>query len=285
MNRIVISCSIILLSFLLTSCKSIPTNQERSDSATSLASLNNWIRKDIDTGNFLIRSYLPHNLTEHNTLTIFIEGDGLAWLSKRKPSLDPTPVNNTVLKMALSHPESNAAYLARPCHFNKTTNCSYRFWLKERFSPVVIRNMDSAVDQLKQRFDAKELILIGYSGGGAIATLLASSRKDVTHLITLAGNLDHKTWTEHHQITPLIGSLNPIDYSSELQKNEVKQTHFIGSRDKIIPSFLTYRFANSQRNKRINVIELEQFDHNCCWDSQWPKLWKGFIESRKTAKN
>ena len=243
MNRIIISCSVILLSLLLTSCKSLPTAQERSDTSTSLAKQNNWISDNIDTGDFLIRSYFPGNLSESDSLTIFIEGDGLAWLSKRKPSSDPTPISHIVLKAALKHPEPNAIYLARPCQFISSANCSSRFWLKERFAPVVINSMDKAIEHVKKRFNAKELTLVGYSGGGAIAALVASKRTDVTHLITLAGNLDHQAWTDYHKITPLKGSLNPIDYSKKLAQQGVKQTHFVGNKDRVIPTSLVYRFV------------------------------------------
>ncbi len=66
--------------------------------------------------------------------------------------------------------------------------------------------MNVAIDKLKQKYNSEKLQLIGYSGGGAVVTLVASQRSDVISLVTIAGNLDHQTWTKHHKVSPLTGS-------------------------------------------------------------------------------
>ena len=54
----------------------------------------------------------------------------------------------------------------------------------------VVRVSKQAIDTLKQQFQSEEIVLVGYSGGGAIAALVAARRADVADLISVAGNLD-----------------------------------------------------------------------------------------------
>ncbi|WP_414683398.1 lipase family protein, partial [Methylophaga sp. UBA5088] len=142
-------------------------------------------------------------------LTIYIEGDGLAWLNRRKISSDPTPVDPLVLKLAVH--DKQAVYLARPCQYVKSDRCDKKLWTSARFSTEVVESMNQAVTELKNQFQASSLRLIGYSGGGAIATLLAAERNDVDQLVTVTGNLDTTAWTEMQHISALTDSLNPAD--------------------------------------------------------------------------
>jgi hypothetical protein len=48
-------------------------------------------------------------------LTVYIEGDGFAWLSRSQASYDPSPLNPVGLELALRHPLGESAYLARTC--------------------------------------------------------------------------------------------------------------------------------------------------------------------------
>jgi pimeloyl-ACP methyl ester carboxylesterase len=62
---------------------------------------------------------------------------------------------------------------------------------------------------LKQRSGSTRLTLVGYSGGGTIAVLLAARRSDVAEVITVAANLDVGYWTQRDGLSPLTGSLDP----------------------------------------------------------------------------
>ena len=192
-------------------------------------------------------------------------------------SKNPTPLNPIALKLALAQPEGNAAYLARPCQYinHQDRFCEQDYWTSKRFAPEVINSTNQAVEQLKSKFSAKTITLVGYSGGGAVAALVASLRADVIKLVTIAGNLDHKAWTKHHHISPLLGSLNPTDYWHELER--IPQVHLVGAKDRIVPLsvFDAYQSAFPVTKKPLaNVIM--NFDHQCCWVKIWPtlKLWE-----------
>jgi pimeloyl-ACP methyl ester carboxylesterase len=212
--------------------------------------------------------------------TVYIEGDGLAWLSKERPSGDPTPLHPVALRMAIAHPVSGAAvYLSRPCQFAADlalTGCRVSHWTNERFSPQVIDVMSAALDRLKHEGHVRSFQLIGYSGGGAVALLLAAQRGDVTRVVTVAGNLDTKAWTVHHGVTPLDGSLNPAEAAPRLR--HVAQVHLVGEKDRIMPLSIAQSYAERfPPAERPQIHVIENFGHRCCWAESWPQLWSAWI--------
>lgn len=260
---------------VLTGCTTVPTPSERQKTADKLAEKHAWQSKIISTPEFNLMSYQPAKIdSQQRLLTVYIEGDGLAWLTSSQPSRNPTPINPLGLKLALLQPSGNVAYLARPCQFLEganAKNCSTTYWTNKRFSPEIITAENAALDKLKSEFGAALLQLIGYSGGGAIATLLAERRTDVVKLITVAGNLDHDAWTKLHKITPLSGSLNPADQIANL--SHIEQVHFVGEKDQVIPPVLPQTFvAKLPANTPVKVVVVPNQTHSCCWDQVWPAL-------------
>jgi hypothetical protein len=266
--------------FLLSACATIPSPSERRGLADKLADQQNWHAEVLTAGQFNLLAYVPNKPAPSSTLVVYIEGDGLAWIDDAEVSDDPTPVNPLGLRLALAQKQSNVAYLARPCQFTGAgaSTCSRRYWTNMRFAPEVIDASNVAIDMLKQRYGAKSLVLVGYSGGGAVVALVASKRHDVTGIVTIAGNLDHKAWTTYHRIAPLIGSLNAADATGALAS--IPQWHFVGGTDKNIPPQIVQsyikRFPESQRPK---VYIEPNFDHHCCWVKKWPDLWLKIQES------
>lgn len=178
-------------------------------------------------------------------VNVYIEGDGLAWMSKRKWSMDPTPIDPHALRLAAEDDASNVIYMARPCQYSKLIvndkPCDPVFWTGERYSPTVLASYQQALDTLKSMYSFSEFHLIGYSGGGTIATLLAATRDDIATLRTVAGNLDHIAHSTVHNVSILPGSLNPIDYAPTLR--DVPQIHYIGGKDEIVPSVIYDSYA------------------------------------------
>lgn len=266
------------------SCTHLPPSpQVRLENAKELAVSAKWQLQILHTDLFPLVSFIPKKSfqkeldgthTPTQTLTIYIEGDGFAWQSSSRISLDPTPIRALGLELALKHPGNNVAYLARPCQFQAGllhSNCEKKYWTSGRFSSAVIDSTQQAIDQLKQQFGAKELQLIGYSGGGAIAALVTAERSDVISLITVAGNLDHSAWTKHHRISALNYSLNPVDFWTSLQNTP--QVHLVGGQDDIIGANISASFSASfPEGKKPYVKILDGFNHSCCWVENWPQL-------------
>lgn len=266
--------SLALVLALLAGCASIAPPAERHNLARSLAAGQGWQATTIKAGQFDLTSFAPPASAQIPELTIYIEGDGFAWISGTQPSADPTPRDPLALRLALAQPKGTAAYLARPCQFAdaEATGCNSRYWTEARFAPEVITAMGQGIDHLKQQFGAAKIALVGYSGGGAIAALIAARRQDVSRLVTVAGNLDHQAWTDLHGINPLGGSLNPAEVTDDLRR--IPQWHFVGGKDSNITPSLVNGFADrfpAQTRPIVRVIP--SFDHRCCWVENWPMLW------------
>ncbi len=261
----------IVLAIWLSGCAGPPSVATRIQTADSMATQAGWVAEDISTAGFVLRAYRPRALPRADTLTIYIEGDGLAWLDRSTPSLNPTPVDPLALRLALRDP-GPAVYLGRPCQYltrARQSNCRMRYWTGDRFAPEVIEATSAAIDQLRLRFAANKVVLIGYSGGGAVATLASVGRDDVAELITVAGNLDHRRWTRAQRLSPLSGSLNPADCRHRLA--HLRQTHLVGERDTTITPDIARDFvAQAQWVIEPRVVVVPGFDHRCCWDAVWP---------------
>ena len=205
-------------------------------------------------------------------LNVYIEGDGRAWLSRSRLSDDPTPLKPLVLNLAAMDPSPNVAYLARPCQYGADDGaCDSAYWSHKRFSEEVIAAMNEALDQIVLQSGAKEVHLIGYSGGAAVAALIAARRSDVRTLRTIAGNLDPEAVNRHHGVSPLVGSLNPADVAVKLET--LPQRHFTGKRDEVVPPEALESFLGRMGCMRcVSLTRLEGVGHHRGWEERWPEL-------------
>ena len=261
------------LALALLACSSIPSGKDRTESALNQAERQGWNVVELDAGDLKLLSLIPDNQPSGQTLTVFIEGDGLACISRSTPSLDPTPINPVGLHLALQFTgKTPVAYLGRPCQYisHQSTSCRQKYWTSHRFSPEVIMAESIALDKLKKFSGTSKLRLIGYSGGGGVATLLAAQRQDVTELITIAGNLDHQTWTTQLGISPLTGSLNPLDVQQQIA--HIPQWHFLGEKDQIMPASAVKRFLDNAPSS-ARIVMVEKADHHCCWEDALADLF------------
>ena len=272
----------------LAGCSAIPDPGQRADTAARLAQAQSWQAHRFQAGPFELLAYTSFSpaspqpgVNDPSPLFLYVEGDGLAWVTGRTPSADPTPRNPVALQLALAQqrarPAQPVAWVARPCQYAdaERTGCPQRYWTDARFAPEVIDALDHAATVLKQRAGATSLVLVGYSGGGAVAALLAARRSDIAALITVAGNLDHAAWTRHHRVRPLADSLNPADIAPQLAG--LKQRHFIGQSDTVISPDLANQWpAPLQGPDRRHLTILKGQDHGCCWEQAWPGLLRGF---------
>lgn len=202
-------------------------------------------------------------------LHVYLEGDGSPWRHRTIIMADPTPRRPLMLEL-MRLDDQAAAYLGRPC-YNGTSGdegCDNTLWTSGRYSRKVIDSMASGLRVLAHRYGASELWLMGHSGGGALAMLLARDNPMVTRVVTIAGNLDTAAWTSHHGYTPLYGSLNPADMQP--MRSDVWQWHLLGGQDAVIPPPLVRRFIMSQ--PQASGFVMKQFSHGCCWQLMWPRV-------------
>lgn len=259
----------------MTGCAGVPPLVARQQYADTLAAQREWTPLSLEAGAFTLRAYVPSRIRPADMLTLYIEGDGLAWITSTQPSGDPTPIRPLALQLALAQPAGNAAYLGRPCQYGQAGQgaCDEsRYWTRQRFAPEVISASNEAIDRLKAHFGARQLTLVGYSGGAAIAALAAARRHDVVRLVSVAGNLDHQTWTRLQRISPLSGSLNPTDYRSAL--DGIAQWLLVGGADRIVPRQVADAYAGGfPASRQPAVREYPAYTHSCCWAEHWAEIW------------
>ena len=215
------------------------------------------------------RVYESHLSTLQDTLKIYIEGDGLPWFRGRMPSTDPTPRVPLALRLMAQDPTA-AIYIGRPCYFglHQSANCSPKMWTSARYSAAVIASMNRVVRHYQKKYGARQVVLMGYSGGGAVATLMARDISPPVFLLTLAANLDTDTWTQTKAYLPLHESLNPVNFVAQLQG--VGQLHLIAEDDTTVLPAVTQRYT-SQFPAHFSR-QYPGFDHSCCWLELWPKI-------------
>ena len=252
------------------------TADERSEEIAKQAKAAGWQVQTLKAGQFDLRAITNQSKPIDGVLTVYIEGDGYAWVSGRYPSDDPTPNTAVALNLAMQQPAGAVAYLARPCQYlgaNTNSACTKALWSNERFSDAVIVSTDKALDQLKAQAKATKLQLVGYSGGAAVALLAAARRTDIVKIITVAGNLDPETWTKELKLLPLTGSLNPVEVIPTTQ--HIPQVNFVGGKDRVIPPHITTEFVQQYPSQyRPTLINIPENGHVCCWAEQWPVLWQ-----------
>lgn len=205
-------------------------------------------------------------------LFVYVEGDGLAYLDARTPSSDPTPADPVALRLAAADPGPAVLYIARPCQFasgRADPRCSVRAWTTGRFADDVVASVDDAIARARLRHPERALVLVGYSGGGVIASLVAARRSDVALLVTVAAPLDVADWTRRIGVSPLDGAPLPLDRIDRLSR--VRTVAFAGRQDKVVP-VASVASAVDKLGASATLIVEPDFDHRCCWVRDWPRL-------------
>lgn len=189
----------------------------------------------------------------------------MAYITSSQPSGDPTPVDDMLIRLFMQEPGA-AAYLARPCQYVTQPGCGIRSWTSHRFSVENVQLMSSAVDQLKSKAGAEQVELVGYSGGAAMALLLAASRDDVSQVQTIAGTVDTAAWVNIQRLAPLEGSLSPVSFADRLAG--LPQRHYIGTADLVVPSAVTESYLKKVRPSCYELI-VTPASHNSGFEQAW----------------
>jgi pimeloyl-ACP methyl ester carboxylesterase len=200
---------------------------------------------------------------------IYIEGDGSPWLARYLPAPNPNSENPLMLRL-MAKDTAPAIYLGRPCYQGQTSTppCSTWDWTHGRYSERVVSSLQSVLNTLIKDYSINSLMLIGHSGGGTLAMLLADRIPQTRSLVTLAGNLDIEAWTQAHGYSPLSGSLNPADAAP--LANSIDQFHFIGAGDRNTGKQTVAWIKDKYPEARIE--EIEGVAHVSGWESHFCRL-------------
>ncbi|WP_340644943.1 hypothetical protein [Phenylobacterium sp.] len=224
-----------------------------------------WTSFEVVAGSRILVAASKDAPSSGELLTVVIEGDGNAHDSQGRPSADPTPRDPLGLRLAQAWPDGPVAWLGRPCQYVQDPACSPADWTAGRYSQSAVTASSLAIDELKRRSGATRLRLMGWSGGGTMAALVAARRTDVAVLVTLAAPLDLAAWTQWHGASPLTGSLDPASVSLP---PGIVQLHVLGRFDKVVPPALGE--ASARRLGGTVLVWPEK--HTCCWSKRTDRL-------------
>ena len=276
----ILLCAVVIAQALIVGCSTISAHGNRLYSADDIVGKSGFKREYVEAGNFTLLTYQKIS-KQGECVRIYIEGDGNAWKTKKQLSDDPTPRQPVALYLACEDPYDNIIYIARPGQFleNSRIKCNPTYWSTRRFSPEVVDVVNKIIDRIKVGAGADFIELVGYSGGAAIAVLVAAKRDDVAELITIAGNLDHEALSAYHKTSPLDGSLNPIDYA--LSVKNIPQRHFAGAKDKVVPLGIIKKFAKTSGDTKCKSVILVK---DCGHNKGWVKAWGTIISENNWIK-
>ena len=265
---------VVLTSMLLTSCAGRSVDS-RLITGSEVAKASGFRSKIFEAENFRLAGFEKIR-SRNGNVVVYIEGDGFAWVDRYTISENPTPINPVALKLATLESAEHVVYLARPCQYvdiAKERSCDKRAWTSHRFSKGVIDSYSDVLDSISTSHGSVKFHLVGFSGGGAVAALLASQRSDVASLRTIAGNLDHVRLNQARKVSQLTGSLDPMKVSSKLRN--VPQIHYSGSNDKTVPSWVARSFAGGVGNAScVQVINVRNVGHMNGWENIWRSAYK-----------
>lgn len=250
----------------LSSCTSHSTRQKTADANADKYGFKSEIVKG---GQFWLRTY--QKITNPGLPFVFyIEGDGFAFKNKFTISDDPTPKNSMMIRMAGMDYRSNVVYIARPCQYlegGAMEHCDYSYWTRKRLAPEVVDGMNEAITSIAK---GQPIDLVGYSGGGGIAVLIADRNKKVRSIVTVAGLLDHRLFTEQHKVPPMIGSLNPIDVAYRLRN--IPQLHISGGKDEVVRPSIADSYVLTANSGCVKSQILPDLGHDRGWESEWKDI-------------
>lgn len=237
------------------------------------------------------RAVVPGNRFQHvvyrnqvsarsGVLHVYLEGDGSPWIRERWISSDPGPRKPLMLQLMALDSEASV-YLGRPCYhgFSEQRPCHPAMWTYGRYSMPVIDAMAQALDIIVRDQGFRHCVLIGYSGGGTIAMLLAERVSNVLAVVTIAGNLDPDEWARHHEYSPLSTSLNPTRRPPLPAR--IYQLHVAAGNDDTVPPEMSKAAAIHQQNAELRIIP--DYDHVCCWHELWPSILTEVTEKIENA--
>jgi predicted alpha/beta hydrolase family esterase len=250
----------LVLLLILSACA---TPAQRVDRKAVAQGYDRLLVKGLD---FTHIAYIKGVSVPSKAVHIYIEGDGRPWIWRHIIAKDPTSTNTLMLKL-MRLDSAPSVYLGRPCYYGakKSDNCSRDLWTSERYSSQVVASMNAAL--LSLIGDDQPIVLMGHSGGGALAMLMAEHLPNVQAVVTIAGNLDIEAWTELHRYIPLEGSLNPA--SRPPLSPHIYQLHLAGGHDDNVAAEMIERVAR-QQNAEYRYIE--KYNHICCWKEIWPEI-------------
>lgn len=223
-----------------------------------------YVYEEVETSYFKIAVW-KKELNPNEPVKFYIEGDGRAFRASGHVSFDPTPRGTLLREIAFGDHHENVVYVARPCQFIQNKSCQAKYWSNARFAKEVIQ---SEYEVVKKIAGHRAVTLVGFSGGAQVSGLMAVQYPDlnISKLVTIAGNLDVRAWTDYHHLPNL-------DLSDDLSRYREQyavfpQVHYVGMEDDNIIPEITENFVTDLTTLKY----IKEASHNRGWEAVYDQI-------------
>ena len=218
-------------------------------------------------------------------LHVYLGGDASPRAALRFRPADPTPGEPLALELMLRDP-APGLHLGRPCQ-HALERCEPLHWTQGRYAEEIVDSLCTALGRWLDEQPGggpEELVLIGWSGGGTLAVLMAErmAARGVRAVVTVAANLDVAAWTAHHGYRAFDASLDP---ARDAPRPRVAELHLFGGRDRVVPPALGLAAAHARPGAHARVVP--GASHASGWLEAWPEALAeldALLAERRTSR-
>ena len=190
-----------------------------------------------------VHIFNPYDLNNAETLAVYLHGD--------TPGDEGEYMLHAARKVSLQNLVSAA--IIRPGYRNSRGDFSTGSTNGERdnYSIENIESIWQVTQKLKTKFQAKKLVLVGHSGGAAIAANLAAiHHEEIDGLVLISCPCDIHAWHPDWTV-----SLSPLDLADRYSK-DIKVIALTGQDDTATPPYLAEVFISTLKKHRLTNVEL-----------------------------
>lgn len=210
----------------------------------------------------VVRNYTL--LENEETLKIYIEGDGQAYISKGVVSGDPTPINPVGLNLALADMHPSVMYIGRPCQWVRGPECKDKhLWTTERFNERMAAAYAAVIAKESQ---GRPVELVGYSGGAWLALQVAARLENVVKVTTVAGNLMPDYVNAYHHVRQI--EVAPYPQGRLVTLPIVA---YVGAHDAVVPRGVVDDFLVKTGARNMKVVETDA-SHGEGWEPLFNRI-------------
>ena len=238
--------------------------ETQSDRRTSVE----WIETEL--GPQKVVAVATKEKIESPTLVVFLHADS--------PFGDPIYQYDIAKSIARSKPDIVAAAVLRPgyaddCGHQSGGEVGHK--MGDNYTDAVVSSVATSIRELMRRTEPKKIIVMGHSGGAALAALLASRYPEIAdRTILVACPCDLTAWresmarlTDNSRWLTSMPGLSPIDHVDRLD-SEKKIDLWVGDADVVTPPFLSKAYAEKARSagKKGSLQVVPDGDHDMILD-------------------
>jgi pimeloyl-ACP methyl ester carboxylesterase len=201
------------------------------------------------------RAFFGVRLSTHPKLIVIIHGDA--------PAHNPQYQYDFARDVALEIPDTVVLAILRPGYRDDAglrSDGDRGMTTGDTYTGAAARQLIEAVVEAGQLFKVRDTILVGHSGGAALAVIMLAQRPDLaSHALILSCPCDLQPWRRHmalRDFNPFF--LFPVASRSPMVEIDGLSRHLglrvmVGADDDVTPPTFSERFVAAALNRKLNA--------------------------------